>query len=1046
MIDVPTGVTVEPTSVPTELGPLAEGTVEYSVSAGADRVPWTDARLEISSSEGALTTAGLRLRVAPPTPELAANAATLTGTMVLGTQRNVSFAVTNTGSAATAPLTLSIPGEPWWMSIVTPNPLPALEPGEQTLVTILLTPESHDPNVPPPALGLHTGSIVVAGQQTGVVVPFEILCVSDGQGDLRVVAQDDFSYFDPNVPGLAGAAVRVVDVYSGDEVAAGTTDANGEISFSDLTEAYYCIEVTAPEHGGFRTTLRLPPGQETRIDAFLPVDFVSYDWSVEEDVVPDNYTFTIEADFLVNVPFPVLEVQPMLLDLRELLDPNESITIDYTITNHGLINAEDVQFVLGTHPRYTLTPAVEEIGTIAPQTSITVPVVIEDHGGCYCQRSLTAYVSWGVHDLPDYRRRTNVYYILEHGCCPPDDPGDNGSPSGGGSDNGGGDGGWDGGGDPYSPPDDYAGEIEDVDAVVTIAISQDMVFGRDAFTARLELTNHHQLLPLDNIGVDIQLLNEQNADANALFGIHSPDVTGMGAVDGTGLLLPLTSGAASWTIVPTVDAAPDAATQYYVAGHLSFSVDGVEYDIPLYPVPITVLPVPSLEVRYFLERFVQSDSPWTDEIEPAVPCSLGLMVTNNGGGVARDMQVTAAQPEIIDSPYGLLIEFELIGSRVGTHDVTPSLTVSLGDVTPATTVVAQWLMTTMLQGEFIRYAASYEHLDGLGNPRLSLIESLDIHPTLHAVRTDYPDDDLPDFLTYAVTDPNEPLDPDALPEKLYLSDGSPPTDVATVLNATIDGPITEADPVVELTVPSMPSGWTYVRTTNPGSAGYTLVSVTRQDGQRIRVNDNAWTTHWVAKEAEQEPHVTDDLHLFDYGGPGVYTVEFGAAAPAAPTITEVTAVTMRLAQLDSPGPSTREHAVQNTESGRYIGPDGRLQDTPYWQPRAAWSGTLIRALTPATSYRFAARARLAGGQESALGPAVESRTTRTGDVDGDDVVTPADVDTVRGVLGTEYGAPDFDARADLNGDDRVTYGDLGIVRRNLGSTPLTPRRTTAPRS
>lgn len=1043
IVDLPTGITVEVTSAPTELGPLAEGVAEYSISAGPDTVPWSDAQIELASSEGALVMVDLRLRVAPPTPELAADPGTLTGTMVLGTQRNVSFTVTNTGSASTAPLSLSIPGEPWWMSIATPNPLPALEPGEQALVTVLLTPESHDPNVPPPGLGMHTGSIVVAGEQTGVVVPFEILCVSDGQGDLRVVAQDDFSHFDPNVPGLAGAAVRVVDAYSGTEVATGTTDSNGEISFADLTEAYYRVEVTAPEHGGFRTTLRLPAGEETQIDAFLPVDFVSYSWSVEEDVIPDHYTFTIEADFMVNVPFPVLEVQPMLLDLRDLLDPNESIVVDYTITNHGLINAEDVQFVLGTHPRYTFTPAVEDIGTIAPQTTITVPVVIEDHGGCYCQRNVTAYVSWGVYDMPDYRRRTNIYYILEHGCCPlPEDPGDNGAPSGGGGD---GDGGWGGGGDPYTPPDEFEDEIEGVDAVVTIAISQDMVLGRDAFTARLELTNHHELLPLDDTGVDIQLLDVQNADANALFGIHPPEVTGMTAVDGTGVLLPLTSGAATWTIVPTVDAAPNEATRYYVAGHLSFSVDGVDYDIPLYPVPITVLPVPSLEVRYFLERFVQSDSPWTDEVEPAVPCALGLMVTNNGGGVARDMQVASAQPEIIDNPYGLLIEFDIIGSRVGTQDVTPSLTVSLGDVTPAETVVAQWLMTTTLQGEFIRYEASYEHLDGLGNPRLSLIESLDIHPTLHAVRSDYPDDELPDFLTYVVEDPNEPLDPNALPEKLYLSDGSSPVDVVTVLNATTDGPLTEADPIVELTVPGMPAGWTYIRTANPGAAGFALVSATRQDGQPVRVPDNAWTTHWIVKETGEDPYAIDQLHLFDLGGPGVYTLEFGAAPPAAPMITDITSATAVLTDLDSPGPATREHAVQDTESGLFVGPDGRLQTDPYWQPRNAWPGIMIRALDAATTHRFAARARLAGGQESTLSAATEVTTTRAGDTNGDDAVTFADVGVVRRALGTQYGNPEFDARADLNGDDRVTYADLGIVRRNLGPGKPAPDGTAVRR-
>ena len=121
--------------------------------------------------------------------------------------------------------------------------------------------------------------------------------------------------------------------------------------------------------------------------------------------------------------------------------------------------------------------------------------------------------------------------------------------------------------------------------------------------------------------------------------------------------------------------------------------------INMVPQVIRVEPLPNLRAKYFLERVVYADDPFTqDVVEPSIPYSLGLMMTNTGQGVTRDMKVTSSQPKIIENEKGLLVAFRIIGTRVRTQEVAPSLTANLGQIDPGGSVVAQWLMTSTLQG------------------------------------------------------------------------------------------------------------------------------------------------------------------------------------------------------------------------------------------------------------------------------------------------------------------------------------------------------------
>jgi hypothetical protein len=204
-----------------------------------------------------------------------------------------------------------------------------------------------------------------------------------------------------------------------------------------------------------------------------------------------------------------------------------------------------------------------------------------------------------------------------------------------------------------------------------------------------------------------------------------------------------------------------------VGGEFRYTLNGVQVTVPLSPVPITVNPTARLTLDYFHQRDVYSDDPFTDLVEPSIPFNLAVMVRNNGAGDARNFRITSAQPEIVENEKGLLIDFKIIATEVAGQNMTPTLTANFGTIPAGGISVARWLMTSTLQGLFINYSATFEHLDGQGNPRLSLIDEVRIHEMIRLVQAGAPfADGKPDFLV------NDRADLRDLPDTLWLSDGS----------------------------------------------------------------------------------------------------------------------------------------------------------------------------------------------------------------------------------------------------------------------------------
>ena len=1208
-------------TAPSSLAAQTSGTAQITVTATDSSVLSDTAIVQIADQQGDIAKATLNLSVVPNQPNLIASPSPISQGMTRGMTTLAEVTLTNTGAATATSLVAAIPNAPW-LALAAPAALGSLAPGASVQIVLRLSPDAALP------LGLYNGSLVINGSNASLAVPFAFNCISNATSALKVVALDEFSFFGATHPNLAGAHVVVTDVVTNAVAVNSVTGSDGTLSVASVPEGNYRVDVTADGHSPYHGTLALVAGKTNEIDPFLSGEFVTYTFTVVPIDVQDDYVVSVTPVFSTNVPAPVITLSPKYIDLSKLTYVNGQATVDFTVTNHGLIAADDASLTFPTRSDYQLTPAVGALGQVPAMTTVHVPVTVTDlsvaasstaihahskvandepanpctfqglflfqyfcglpvhkndsvdvttglcgaltrippatppvvpnqpsptippnnnnnnnynnnngPGNSYTPSSsptngpenlypqlggppitvtlpsfcdpctaarldalVNAYISltpaqdciegyngvFETSDLPAAAKQPPTKYIqtlgkvvssgsaavkcvVAIGAAPvtggltlvlPDptnlDPKhlitaaenilhacDGLPPSSSAFNNllteidnhvyryekyidaaanGYGAGKWVYN-KTHSPEDlakfrnlidkfngfinraavtpglkssfhqkaqtlspaddptlsalkisdaerqellalplpsrltsddvntlvdrwnrtvDYAGvgilNVGDVPsgqstdfialdtlttdyaaaaaaiqadsaegitdpavglsqaegaleqailapqsagvcAEVKLQLDQNVAITRTAFKATLQLNDSAQGGPLSGIKVSLKIIDQAGNDQTSLFVISSPTASGFSNVNGTGTLATGGNGTATWTILPTRQAAASGTTQYFVTGEIDYSQGGTALTIPLLPASITVKPDPFLKFHYFLQRNVYSDDPFTTQVEPAEPFSLGLLVDNAGQGAARNLTITSSQPKIIDNQKGLDVAFQIIGTQVNTTPVTPSLTVNLGDIVPGGTEVADFLLTASLSGQFIADSASFKHVDDLGNEQTSLIDSVDTHSLEHVVRVvDPADDGKPDFLADDIPDVNN------LPDTLWNSNGTT-SPVTALTNAALDGPVTNTNLTVHLIVSAPPSGFVYIRADDPGQNLYQLTSVVRSDGKVIALGDDAWITHRIIHLQGQAPTPQNRVYLFDDNTTGAYTLTYAPLTLIKPTVT-----------------------------------------------------------------------------------------------------------------------------------------------------------------
>ena len=1261
---LPAGLTITPAVPAATIPANSEITVPLTITAASGFSGNGSFPLTVQTSEGISMQALIYVNIELLRPVLALDPASFDASVLRGGGKSVSLTITNTGGLETGPIQVLLPDIPW-MKLVSANTIASIQPGGTASVSLQLAPEMTT------VLTEYTGSIALNAANGGSRnVPFRFRVVSDLKGDLKIEAVDEAFFFTAATPKVEGASVIVRDAISSAEIASGSTQADGTIVFNALNEGWYRVEVDTPQHDKWTGNIYVNAGRETFRQVFISRQWVSYAWTVEEVEIQDVYRVSIESTFETNVPAPVVTISPSVLELADLVALGQTKTVNFTIQNHGLINADHGNFGFENHPFYRITPLVENIGLIPAKSTLTVPVVIT-RVGIYAEdgsiitldeagrsaksvAKATTPVPCGLSGRLTWDYICGIIPVAKFTPIPGSGVAGNcsGPGSGGGGFYGGGwyGGGWGGSGGgggggsgsvsfttpadtecpcfdelcielsakanlggigealtgalsaalpPYVSLDDVEVEIEgdgklcfccengeygfsgsasatatikvsgsigfspdingvDIEApgwsnvsasasalagarveatgsvsltltkecmdevkgclsgtitlngfagaeidgsasatftdpvtgteigysgkargalgvnvsasasvtgcldgtvkyeacasagpeatlslelegpggdkktiggsadlpkweagscssgnrsrlaknhvegppivefevpgssyvvpdeeilatvlseqnshgtgvcaTVKIKLDQDVVMTRTAFRGTLELNNNRDDAGLMNVGFDLQVRDENGLPAEDLFNIQITKLTGLSAIDGTGQIGTKSSGSVQWTLIPRDTAAQEGNRLYTIGGVIRYTQDGVEYNIPVENVPITVRPDASLDLKYFHQRDVLSDDPHTDAIEPAQPYKLAVMVENNGFGDARDLRIISGQPQIVENEKGLLIDFKIIGTEVDGEPLSPSLTASFGNVGPGQRKIATWLMTSTLQGNFIDYSATFEHVTGLGDPRLSLMNSVEIHEMIRTVKDQGAGaDTAPDFLANDVDDPND------YPDTIHYSHGG--TDIVTVREAgAFTGVLSPSSLSITLNTGAF-EGWSYIRLPDPANGSYRLASVVRSDGRALPLDMNAWQSDRTFIGNGERPVYEHILHLADSDSPGSYTLTYlvGAAEDTAPPSSSVATLSPYSLQ-DIPvtwsGTDDTGVAAYNiyvsTDGGAYV----------LWKERTASTGGIFRG-DFGKSYAFYSVAFDNAGNMEAKTPVAEAVT------------------------------------------------------------------------
>ena len=435
---------------------------------------------------------------------------------------------------------------------------------------------------------------------------------------------------------------------------------------------------------------------------------------------------------------------------------------------------------------------------------------------------------------------------------------------------------------------------ETICAVVKIEIRQELTLERQAFEAKMVITNGLDTMSLDDVDIDVLFADEAgnpvvaSSDPNnssAKFFIRLDDMTGVENVTGSGRIAPNAVAEVRWLIIPAPGAGGNTPTGklYNVGATLSYTFGGEEQVVTVAPDIIRVRPMPMLTLDYFLPRDVFGDDPLTEPEEPIEAFDLGVRVLNSGAGPARSLKIESAQPKIVENRQGLLINFELVGSSVDDAPVQNTLLANFGDIAPDRAKMARWVMTSSLSGRFVSFEAEFVHKDELGGALTSLIEQVRTHNLLRSVRNDLPGrDTVRDFLAV-----------DGATLRLYESDGADTEVLDLSASASLQplSPI-EGRPRYKLTV-NAAQGPVFVRVADPHGAVEGGYEVWRSDGKRID-STNAWRYRAVADGGA----VTRSIGLFDTSSTGSYELRFGTVVDQnrAPQIAAVPAQTVEARQ------------------------------------------------------------------------------------------------------------------------------------------------------
>ena len=353
------GGAVDTSGSATELGGGKTTTVKLTLTADPEAPDAGFASLSVTTAQGINRVMPVNISLLPALPAISTEPSYIDIGVSRNNPRAVTFKLKNVGHAPLRDIVIQPPALPWIGLLSGPN-LPDLAPGESVDIGVNFRPGDSV------AQGPWSDKLIIT---SGNHVPYTLnlfpTVSSTGKGSVM------FQVIDSLNEKVAGASVTIAHQSLGSILLSGTTDAEGELSFLDITEGMYNYKVQAPGHELVVGTLEIASDVVTPIEVFMNNVFVTYEWSVQPMTLTDNYDMTLQATFETQVPAPVIVIEPAYQKLD--IEIGSTFVGEYRVTNHGLVALDDVVVNMTGDPGLRVETLVTDITRLGPGETVVIP-------------------------------------------------------------------------------------------------------------------------------------------------------------------------------------------------------------------------------------------------------------------------------------------------------------------------------------------------------------------------------------------------------------------------------------------------------------------------------------------------------------------------------------------------------------------------------------------------------------------------------------------------------------------------------------------------
>ncbi|MFD1259672.1 Ig-like domain-containing protein [Entomomonas asaccharolytica] len=261
---------------------------------------------------------------------------------------------------------------PSWIFIATDNDIGNLAVGETVPIQIIAHPDSSVPD------GIYHFNIhVSATNSNGGVVPVAISVTQSGQGIVRFDVADIYTAtLDENgnpILGVKGATIKLQNEAVLTEEYNITTDEQGVATLTELPPGIYRYRASAANHMDTSGRVVVRPNVTVNEHIFLEYQTVNIEFGVTETTIEDIYDIDVNATFNTQVPAPVVLLEPLAINLAGML-PGEERTGEITLTNYGLVQADNVVFKTPHSDSQFIYEFFGEVpNVLPPKTRIVIP-------------------------------------------------------------------------------------------------------------------------------------------------------------------------------------------------------------------------------------------------------------------------------------------------------------------------------------------------------------------------------------------------------------------------------------------------------------------------------------------------------------------------------------------------------------------------------------------------------------------------------------------------------------------------------------------------